>query len=75
MIPTSVLEGFSLGVATSIGLGQFDHAFGLYGLPGHKRFFMNVAEGFEDVDQMQMKEFVPFLIFFIVLMSLLKWKP
>lgn len=50
MLPTSVLEGFSLGVATSIGLGQFDFAFGLYGLPKHKRFFMNVFEGFEDVD-------------------------
>lgn len=50
MIPTSVLEGFSLGVATAIGLGQFDFAFGLYGFPKHKRFFMNVAEGFEDIE-------------------------
>lgn len=33
MLPTSVLEGFSLGVATTIGLGQIGFAFGnQYGL-------------------------------------------
>lgn len=50
MIPISVLEGFSLGVATTIGLGQFNFAFGLYNLPKHKHFYANVAEGIADVD-------------------------
>jgi len=49
MIPLSVLEGFSLGVATTIGLGQFGNAFGLYNLPKHKHFYKNVAENFSDV--------------------------
>ena len=31
MLPTSVLEGFSLGVATTIGLGQLRFAFGISG--------------------------------------------
>jgi MFS superfamily sulfate permease-like transporter len=29
MLPNSVLEGFSLGVATAIGMGQLGFAFGL----------------------------------------------
>lgn len=75
MIPTAVLEGFSLGVATAIGLGQFDFAFGLYGLPKHKHFYRNVVEGVEDVGDLQWKEFLPFLVGYITLMSLFKWNP
>ena len=52
MIPTSVLEGFSLGVATTIGLGQWCFAFGIVGLKKHKHFYMNVVSGIENVDQM-----------------------
>lgn len=52
MLPTSVLEGFSLGVATAIGFGQFNFAFGLsaLGLKKHKHFYMNVFEGIDNVD-------------------------
>lgn len=75
MLPTSVLEGFSLGVATTIGLGQVGFALGLYGLPKHKEFYQNVIETFSNLGETQSKEFLCFLPFFLVLMSLLRWKP
>jgi len=75
MLPTSVLEGFSLGVATTIGLGQVGFALGLYGLPKHKEFYQNVIENFSNLGETQSKEFLCFLPFFLVLMSLLRWKP
>lgn len=75
MLPTSVLEGFSLGVATTIGLGQIGFAFGITGLPKQKEFYENVIQNFSNMDRMQNKEFFSFLPFFVVLMSLLRWKP
>ena len=77
MLPTSVLEGFSLGVATTIGLGQVRFAFGISEkkIPGHPEFYMNVKETFANLHQTEMKEFFTFLPYFIVLMSLLRWKP
>lgn len=75
MLPTSVLEGFSLGVATTIGLGQLGFAFGLDGLKQHPEFYMRVVESVTNLDKTQSKEFLCFLPFFVVLMSLLKWKP
>ena len=52
MLPTSVLEGFSLGVATTIGLGQLGFALGIYGLPKQKAFYLNVLQNFENLDKM-----------------------
>lgn len=79
MLPSSVLEGFSLGVATTIGLSQVDFAFGLKCpgkvIPKHKEFYMRVYETFTNLHQTEMKEFLTFLPYFVVLMSLLKWKP
>lgn len=75
MLPTSVLEGFSLGVACSIGLGQLNYAFGLKGIKKQPAFYMNVLESFKNLGILQWKEFIPFFIGFVFLMSLLKWKP
>jgi len=50
VIPLSVLEGFSFGVAITIGLGQFNNAFGLVGLPKHPEFYNNVIETFSNLD-------------------------
>lgn len=44
LIPNTVMYGFSLGVALTIGLNQLNAAFGLSGLPVHEHFFMNVWE-------------------------------
>ena len=48
LIPISVLEGFSLGVAITIGFGQFNFALGL-DLPKEKEFYKNVIKTFENV--------------------------
>lgn len=74
MLPCSVLEGFSFGVATTIGLGQVGFAFGLPP-PKKKEFFEKTMENFSNIGDTQMKEFLCFLPFFVVLMSLSKWKP
>ena len=44
MVPLSVLEGFSFGVALTIGCGQLNNALGLKGLTRHPEFYMNVWE-------------------------------
>ena len=75
MLPTSVLEGFSLGVATTIGLGQLGFALGLYGVKKKTAFYENVIANVSAIGDTQMKEFLCFLPFFVVLMSLSKWKP
>lgn len=43
-IPSSVLHGFTLGVAIIIMLGQLNFALGLSGLPKHVHLFDNVRE-------------------------------
>ena len=75
LIPLSVLEGFSLGVATTIGLSQLRNAFGLKNLPKHKDFYMNTYESFKNLDKAQSNEYIPFAIFFVILYSLAKFLP
>ena len=45
ILPISVLEGFSLGVALTIGLSQFNFAFQI-NPARHKHFYMNVYTTF-----------------------------
>ena len=72
LIPVSVLEGFSVSVAISIAFSQFNFAFGLTGLKHHKELYLNTWETFSNLDKITASEFVPFLIMFITLMTLLK---
>lgn len=75
LIPNSVLEGFSAGVATTIGCGQLNFALGLVPKKKYKEFYQNLAITFANVGNLDPVEFTPFLIFFVALMSLLQWKP
>ena len=75
LIPISVLEGFSAGVASTIGFGQFNNALGLAGLTRHAEFYMNVYETFKNAGSVSYIAFVPFLCMFSLLMYLLKFKP
>ena len=75
LIPVAVLEGFSFSVAIAIGFGQFNFALGLKGIPKHKEFYNNVYETFSHIGETAPKEFVPFFILFVMLWSLLKFKP
>ncbi len=48
-IPSSVIHGFTLGVAFIIGLNQLNFATGLKGLPTHERFIENVIESIKHI--------------------------
>ena len=75
LIPISVLEGFSFGVAITIGFGQFNSALGLKGIVKHPEFADNVKETFSHAGDLDIKEFIPFLIMYLSLMWLLKNLP
>lgn len=51
LIPSSVIHGFTLGVAFIIGLNQFNSALGLQGLVQHEKFIENVMESFAHIGQ------------------------
>ena len=74
LIPISVLEGFSLGVAITIGCGQFNFALGL-DLKKEPAFYDNLKNTFSNVGDTKMKEFIPFLILYGMLMTLLRVFP
>lgn len=75
LLPTSVLEGFSMGVAITIGCGQLNAALGLAKLVKHKEFVDNIVETFSNLGSTDFVEFTPFLVFFIILMCLSKFVP
>ena len=51
LIPSSVIHGFTLGVAFIIGLNQLNSALGLQGLVQHEKFIKNVMESFAHIGQ------------------------
>lgn len=75
LIPVSVLEGFSFGVAITIGFGQFNSALGLKGLVKHPEFQNNVAETLSHAGDFNILELAPFLCLYFLLMTLMKVFP
>ena len=75
LIPNSVLEGFSFGVALTIGLGQLNFALGLMNPAPAKEFYVNVLWSVQNSGNLVLAEFVPFLVFFVMLYSLMKFLP
>jgi SulP family sulfate permease len=71
LIPSSVIHGFTLGVAFIIGLGQLNFILGLQNIPQHESFFANV---FESVKHFNSISWVEFSIFILFLISLLIFK-
>jgi MFS superfamily sulfate permease-like transporter len=49
LIPLSVLEGFSFGVALTIGGVEINSAFGLKNLTKHDEIYMNIYESLKNV--------------------------
>jgi SulP family sulfate permease len=74
VIPLSVLEGFSMGVAIVIGCGQLNNAFGLTITKRHQEFHENIWETIVHLGETKLNEFLPFLFFFSTLMYLAKYK-
>jgi SulP family sulfate permease len=74
-IPSSVINGFTLGVALVIAFGQFNAAFGLSGLPKHEHFFSNVVESFTHLPQASLSTFLLFSVFLTLLFVLRRLIP
>lgn len=74
-IPSSVVHGFTLGVAFIIGLNQLNFALGLSGLPAHEKFIANVFESLKNLPGADAWTFSFFAIALIALFAFIKWAP
>lgn len=74
-IPSSVVHGFTFGVALTIGFGQLNFALGLSGLPTHEHLWQNVLESFKHIGSLQMASSVVFLLASAAMFGLLKYAP
>jgi len=75
LVPSSVIHGFTLGVAFIIGLNQFNFAFGLKGLPAHEKFSENLLESFRHLPEMSVPAFAIFAIFLAALIAFKRFVP
>ncbi len=62
LIPSSIVHGFTLGVALIIGLNQLNYVLGLKGLPAHNHFLQNVMESFKHIGQFDAGTVILFLV-------------
>lgn len=74
-IPSSVIHGFTLGVAFIIGLGQLNYALGLQGLTKHERFINNLYESAMHFGALAWPTVIVFLIFLSSLLILRRLIP
>lgn len=69
-VPSSVIHGFTLGVAFIIAFNQTNSALGLTGLTSHERFFDNVVESFKHISEASGAAFMVFVVFLAMLFLL-----
>ena len=74
-VPSSVIHGFTLGVALTIGFGQLNFALGLSGLPAHEHLYQNIAESFAHIGNAYWISIAAFITGLGVMFGFLKWKP
>ncbi len=74
-IPSSVIHGFTLGVAFIIGLGQTNYALGLSGLVKHEKFLDNIIESFRNISHSQYPAVGIFLVFLAGLIAIRRFAP
>lgn len=73
-IPSSVIHGFTVGVAFIISLNQLNSAFGLTNIPPKETFLENVWESLKGMGHTDPYSFLFFFINFVALFLLLrKW--
>ncbi len=75
LIPSSVIHGFTLGVAFIIGLGQLNYILGLQGLTQHERFVENIFESLRHLSSASVISVVVFLICLLGLFLFKKFTP
>ena len=74
-IPSSVIHGFTLGVALIIALNQLNFAFGLSAIPIHETFMKNMVESLLHLPEMAFSAFLVFTLFLSSLFVLLMLRP
>lgn len=74
-IPSSVIHGFTLGVALIIGFNQMNAALGLTGLERHEHFFANVIESFQHSTELSIPTVLIFCAFLGALFFLRRLMP
>jgi len=75
MMPKSVFEGFTVGVALIIGLNQINFACGLTPDKKYKLFIMNIIESIKTLDETQWPSVVLFFITAPILWFLMRKLP
>eukprot|EP00744_Colponema_vietnamica_P001532 GILI01002527.1.p1 GENE.GILI01002527.1~~GILI01002527.1.p1 ORF type:complete len:606 (-),score=141.94 GILI01002527.1:215-2032(-) len=75
LVPASVTEGFTLGVAFIIALNQLNFAFGLGKLPRHDSLPENVIETLTHLGEANGAAALTFFLSFTVLLTLIKLMP
>jgi len=75
LVPSSVIHGFTLGVAFIIGLNEFNFALGLKGLPSHEKFSENLLESFRHIPEISLPAFAIFLLFLAGLIVFKRFVP
>lgn len=74
-VPGSTVQGFTLGVAIIISLGQLNFALGLSHLPKHEKLLENVFESIKHLNQLSPETVLVFLIFLAGLFFFVKFFP
>lgn len=74
-IPSSVIHGFTLGVAFIIGFNQLNFGLGLTNLPKHEKLFDNILESFKHVSHFSYNAVILFFVFLCALFVLRKIMP
>ena len=75
MMPKSVFEGFTVGLALIIGLNQINFACGITDVDKKKLFVLNIVESFKNLDQTRAPSLIVFLIQAPVLWFLMRKIP
>lgn len=75
LIPSSVIHGFTLGVAFIIGLGQLNYMLGLKDLPQHESFAANTLESLQHIGSTSLVAFSVFFVFLVGLFLFKKFTP
>jgi SulP family sulfate permease len=75
LVPSSVIHGFTLGVAFIIGLNQLNFALGLKGLPVHEKFSGNLLESLRHIPDASVSAVVIFIVFFAALLAFKRFVP
>jgi MFS superfamily sulfate permease-like transporter len=74
-IPSSVIIGFSLGVAIILSAGQINNIFNIHNAVQHEQFIMNIYESIQNIfaGPVDWQSFLVFLISWVTLYSLIQY--